>query len=115
MNITPELPGRGATKLLSRWLRSCCASAIFVVVPLQAAPLTAVEPASTQRIESLTVAELKRDYLMCNRAVLQGRTDTPLIQQCSIIYEQLKQRAFGGDYGRLYVWSQQNPVRQTSH
>lgn len=55
--------------------------------------------------QQLTVDELKRAYLACNRGALDDRLGTAGIIRCSLIYEELKRRAFGGDFGKLLVWS----------
>jgi len=52
-----------------------------------------------------TVDELKSAYLSCNRAAAGTRLSSGTIMQCSIVYEELKQRAFGDDFERLLAWS----------
>jgi hypothetical protein len=59
--------------------------------------------------ERLTIDELKHVYLTCNRTAASGQLNTGRIQYCSIVYEELKQRAFGGDFDRLLAWSSANP------
>jgi hypothetical protein len=56
-------------------------------------------------LKSLSIAELKRGYLLCNYAAISGRLNSAAIPQCSILYEELKQRAFGGDFYKLLAWS----------
>lgn len=55
--------------------------------------------------EGVPIAELKRVYLSCDRAATGGRLNSAAIMQCSIVYEELKKRAFGGDFGKLLAWS----------
>jgi len=64
--------------------------------------------------QAIPVDELKRTYLACNRAATASRMSSGSIMQCSIIYEELKRRAFGGDFDKLLAWSRaQPPVRTT--
>lgn len=63
-----------------------------------------------QAVHDLSVDELKHAYLSCSEAALAGRLPTGAIQVCSEVYEQLKQRAFGGDFLALLAWSSAQPV-----
>jgi hypothetical protein len=54
----------------------------------------------------LTVAELKHMYLECNRRAGQTLLDAGEAADCSMVAEELKQRGFGGDFGRLLAWWQ---------
>lgn len=56
-------------------------------------------------VEALSIAELKRVYLACDQAAADGRLTSAGVMQCSVVYEHLKRRAFGGDFERLRVWS----------
>lgn len=65
---------------------------------------------------AMPIGELKRVYLDCERAVLAGGLGGGGIMQCSIVYEELKRRAFSGDFQRLKAWSdQQLKQPRTSH
>ena len=62
--------------------------------------------------QAIPVDELKQMYLACNRAATASRMSSGSIMQCSIVYEELKRRAFGGDFDELLAWSRaQPPVR----
>jgi|AP12_2_1047962.scaffolds.fasta_scaffold01352_4 hypothetical protein len=62
----------------------------------------------------IPIDELKSAYLACNRAATRGRLNTGGIMKCSVVYEELKQRAFGGDFHKLLAWSKaQPPARVT--
>jgi hypothetical protein len=52
-----------------------------------------------------SVDELKRAYLACNRAASRERLASVQVAHCSLVYEELKQRTFGGDFERLLAWS----------
>ena len=58
------------------------------------------------------VDALKHVYLECERAAIGGGLRGGDVMHCSIIYEELKRRAFGGDFGRLKAWcdSQLRPL-----
>lgn len=61
-----------------------------------------------------TIDELKALYLRCNGAALQGRLGSAEIGQCSIVYEELKRRAFDGDFDRLLAWSRAQSAMRTA-
>jgi hypothetical protein len=64
--------------------------------------------------QAVLIDELKSVYLSCSSAAADGRLDTAAIMQCSIVYEELKRRAFGGDFGRLLAWSRAQPPMQSA-
>lgn len=84
--------------------------AAAVVAALAASPALGQQEAddSTQA----SVAELKRAYLRCSRAAIDGELDRAGIMQCSVVYEMLKHRAFDGDFDKLYAWSRRYPVEE---
>ena len=57
--------------------------------------------------------KLKSAYLQCEQTAVSGRLGTGEIMLCSVLYEELKQRAFGGDFPRLKAWAdeQLRPAR----
>ena len=60
-----------------------------------------------------SVDALKREYLACDRSAMSGQLSSGGIMHCSIVYEELKRRAFGGDFDKLLVWSNsQQPASQ---
>lgn len=78
-----------------------------------AAPLAHSQSAKGA-LKDAPIDELKRVYLACDRAATSGELDTAGIRQCSIVYEELKRQAFGGDFDRLLAWAQaQQRVRIT--
>ena len=52
----------------------------------------------------LTVAELKTIYLDCDRRATHGLSSAE-VAACSVVYEELKKRAFGGDFEKFLAWS----------
>jgi hypothetical protein len=65
---------------------------------------TAVAQANRQVVDSLTIEQLEITFLECDRRAsveLLGFGDAA---ECSVIFEALKQRAFGGDFNRLLAW-----------
>jgi hypothetical protein len=48
---------------------------------------------------------LKSAYLKCERMGLSGKLVTGDIMMCSVIYEEVKRRAFDGDFTRLKAWA----------
>lgn len=73
--------------------------------------LAVVSTASTAQpdrshLAALTVNELKHMYLECNRRAGQTLLGAGEAADCSMVAEELKQRGFGGDFGRLLAWWQ---------
>jgi hypothetical protein len=60
-------------------------------------------------LKALSVDELKAVYLACDDAAAGGRLTSSEIMKCSVVYEQLKQRAFDGDFAKLHAWSRALP------
>jgi hypothetical protein len=57
------------------------------------------------RIESLSMHEVKQFYLGCSNSALRGRLDSAGTALCSIGYDVLLRRHFGGDFHALLAWS----------
>jgi hypothetical protein len=72
-------------------------------------PGIAMAEPDRSHLKDLTVDSLKSIYLACNDGVLDGRLSTGAVAQCSVVYEELKQRAFDGDFDRLLAWSRSQP------
>jgi hypothetical protein len=53
-------------------------------------------------------------YLACDHAAMQGRLDSGAIAQCSVLYEELKRRAFDGDFDKLLAWSRNQAIAKGS-
>jgi hypothetical protein len=73
-----------------------------------ATPLVHCQP-QDDSLKTVPIDELKSVYLSCNRAAISGRLDTAAIMQCSVVYEELKRRAFEGDFDKLIAWSRSQP------
>lgn len=56
------------------------------------------------------VEALKRTYLSCSQAAIDGDLDRAGVMRCSVVYEVLKHRAFDGDFDKLYAWSRRQPM-----
>jgi hypothetical protein len=71
------------------------------------AVLTAFAIAGTAHAQPaavLTIGQLKTAYLECENAAHAGRLGNGGAMQCSLYYEELKERAFGGSFIRLKKW-----------
>lgn len=75
---------------------------VLAIVVAMSAPSFAQPPAAVQT--GMPVEALKRLYLDCERGVAAGEMRGGGVALCSIAYEELKRRAFGGDFGRLKAW-----------
>lgn len=65
---------------------------------------TAVHSQSSEPHLQLPVDVLKNVYLACEREAAKGDLDTSEIMQCSVLYEELKRRAFDGNFKLLNAW-----------
>jgi hypothetical protein len=65
-------------------------------------------------LKDLSIDELKRVYLGCDSAAIGGQLSKSEIMLCSVVYEELKQRAFGGDFDKLLAWSRAQPSAQNT-
>jgi hypothetical protein len=51
-----------------------------------------------------TPEQLKSTFLQCDRLSQETALDSGTAAQCSVVYEELKQRVFAGDFERLLAW-----------
>ena len=58
----------------------------------------------TAGVEQVSVEELKANYLACEASASLGRLVGGDAMYCSIIYEELKERAFEGDFQQIRNW-----------
>jgi hypothetical protein len=98
-------PSASGTGRQLHQLSSRIVSLFFAV----AVPLAAAAEPDRSQLKHLTIDDLKAIYAACNNAVLNGRIDFGTVAQCSVVYEELKERAFGGDFARLREWSRSQP------
>ena len=73
--------------------------------------LAVVSAASTAQpdrtyLAALTVDELRLVYLECDRRAGRTLMGAAEAAHCSMAAEELRQRGFGGDFGRLLAWWQ---------
>jgi hypothetical protein len=88
------------------------AVAIRSVVFMLAALTASVTHPAAGEARVVPIEELKSVYLSCDRAAISGGLDTAAIMQCAAVYEELKRRAFGGDFDKLLAWwKAQQPAR----
>lgn len=52
-----------------------------------------------------TTEKLMTAYLECERAAMSQRQDRGEIMFCSLAYETLKRRSFGGDFRKMREWT----------
>jgi hypothetical protein len=60
-------------------------------------------------LKNLPEAHLKDLYLKCSGAATRHLLGTPEIAMCSMTYQALLTRVFGGDFSALLNWSRLNP------
>lgn len=86
---------------ISNSIRAACsiASIGLLLVSIQAA-----RAGDASRPDQMSVETLKSVYLDCERSASQSRLETGDVMNCSLVYEELKRQAFGGDFGRIRSW-----------
>lgn len=84
-------------------------STSLLVIAALAMPL-AVGQMRTVNLKDASHDQLKSAFLVCDRAATRGQLDSVTIQQCSIIYEELKAQVFDGDFERLLAWWRLRPA-----
>jgi hypothetical protein len=82
---------------------------LLVIVVAMLRPVPAVGQPDTDALRGMTIDELKRIYLRCDRAATRHRLSAGAIAACSVVYEELKWRAFDGDFEKLLAWSRLQP------
>ena len=68
----------------------------------------AIAQVATPFPAKVLIEDLKSAYLQCERAAVSSKLATGDIMFCSVIYEELKQRAFGGEFTRLKAWADEH-------
>ena len=69
--------------------------------------LAAAVQAAEPRLPGLTVDDLKTLYLACDHAAMQGLLGAGEAARCSVVYEDLKARAFDGSFEKLLAWTRE--------
>jgi hypothetical protein len=97
----PQLPWAAASvvaAVLAAPLASAQSSLEAVAVPAHGRSIAA-------HLHDLPPARLEAFYLACSDAALAGRLGHGELAVCSMGYETLLQRRFGGDFTALLAWS----------
>jgi hypothetical protein len=87
-------------------MKTACSAALAALVFLVAGQ--SIGRPGNEPFEHLTTDELKRLYLQCS-ATSFDRLGSGGVAYCSVAYEELKRRAFGGDFAKLLAWSRTQP------
>jgi len=58
----------------------------------------------SEAASQLTIEQIKAVYLECENQALMAELPAPDAIGCSMTYEELKQRAFNGDFRQLHEW-----------
>lgn len=100
---------KGISPAVRQTLRALAASAVFVVASglasAQTLDVAARHDHLTTRLEVMPESSLKTLYLGCSREATQRSLGSGEIASCSIVYETLLRRGFGGDFMALLAWS----------
>lgn len=77
---------------------------LLAATALQTVAQTDPWQAGRTQVAAMSVDRLKVAYLECDRAATEHVLPPSVAQHCSIVGEELKQRHFGGDFGKLIEW-----------
>jgi O-glycosyl hydrolase len=61
-------------------------------------------PAVAQNAQDAELQALERGFWRCDHATAHGALDSGSAMRCSLIYEALKERRFGGDFTAMLAW-----------
>jgi hypothetical protein len=76
-----------------------------------AQPAAAAQADPTGRPTAIATPEdLRATYLECDRLAMTTLLGAGTAATCSLVYEELKRRVFGGDFHRLWAWSRQQTM-----
>jgi hypothetical protein len=101
---------------LLRWTPRCVTSALatsalgIALATTHGHELTRVS-AQSAPIED----ELKRVYLSCSCQAIHQTLGREGVMACSVVYEELKETVFDGDFDRLLEWSRSQPLSLCAH
>lgn len=62
------------------------------------------------RLETMDERDLKRFYVRCSQQGIERRLDGGEAMTCSVGYDVLLKKHFGGDFQRLLAWSRSAPA-----
>lgn len=79
-------------------------ASLGVVVLCASGALQQATANESHRIASMPIEELKGAYLGCEQAATGSRLTGDDVMYCSLVYEELKGRAFGGEFRRIRAW-----------
>lgn len=97
-----------STRLVPR-INSIALLAAMVLVLGVLQPADANEPS---RISSMSIEGLKGIYLECEKAAAASKLNNGDVMYCSLVYEELKEKAFEGDFGRIRSWLDRHSMLQ---
>ena len=90
-------------------------TAFATVLCVVLTPLLALGQTKGNPLQGVTVDALARMFLACERAAITVPLSGGEAAQCSLVYEEFKLRAFGGDFEKLHAWwLSQRVARQTT-
>ena len=101
---------RNVTLPTRRTFRATVAAAtLFAIVPIyagaQALDVVVRHDGLAAQLEAIRESRLKSLYLGCSREALQRALGSGEAASCSIVYESLLRRGFGGDFMAFLAWS----------
>lgn len=84
--------------------RNAIADEITVDNPTAAAPARTLTGPDRSHLQRTSADVLKRQYLICERAATERVLDGSSAAECSMVYEELRERIFGGNFNALNTW-----------
>lgn len=118
--VRSELAGRGGVGRTGKAKLRAPLCIVCLMVGSAAAvaqsPATLPGPDSDMRdavrLEQMSHEQLKVLYVGCSNEAAQRVLGAAEASACSLVYETLKRRVFGGDFTALLAWSRSQPAAQ---
>lgn len=87
-----------------RGSRICCIALLGVAVICASGRPEQLNANESHHIGSMPIEELKSVYLSCEQAATASRLTSDDVMHCSVVYEELKDKAFGGEFRQIMAW-----------
>ena len=77
---------------------------IVLALALLQAGVAAAGPPQRQHLAAVDIPTLERAFIECDHRSMQTMLSAAEAAICSMVFEDLKQRGFEGDFGKFMAW-----------
>ena len=77
---------------------------ILLTLALMLAGVAAAGPPQRQHLAAVDIPTLERAFIECDHRSMQTMLSAAEAAICSMVFEDLKQRGFEGDFGKFMAW-----------